>query len=308
MTIVFFGTPEFAVSPFKTLLNSGYEILAVVTQPDRQSGRGRHIKSCPVKIEAQKAGLRILQPQRVREAGFINDLKALDPSVIVVTAYGQILPSEIIHLPKLGCVNIHASLLPKYRGAAPINWAIINDEKKTGITTILMDEGMDTGPIFLQEEIEIKTDDTAGSLSQRLSKMGADLLIPTLQGLESGSLKPTHQIGDATYAPLLKKADGFIQWSKSAEELCNFIKGMNPWPCAYGFIKGERFKILNATPVKGRAEAGMIDRATREDLHVGTGKGKVSILEIQPSGKPVMSVKAFLQGRKLKEGMRFDID
>ncbi len=317
MTIVFFGTPEFAVPPLKALLNYEHKILAVVTRPDKQSGRGRYVKSCPVKIEAQKAGLRILQPQKVKEADFINELKVLNPSVIVVVAYGQILPSEIIHLPKLRCINIHASLLPKYRGAAPINWAIINGEEKTGITTMLMDEGMDTGPVLLQEEIEIKSGDTTRSLSQKLSKIGADLLIPTLQGLEHGSLKPRPQIGDASYAPILKKANGFIQWSKSAEELCNFIKGMNPWPGAYGFIKGERFKILKAVPVIPNrknisngtdkcGEAGMIDRVTKNELHVDTGKDKISILEIQPAGKPVMSIKAFLQGRKLKEGMRFD--
>jgi methionyl-tRNA formyltransferase len=154
LTVVFFGTPEFAVQPLKTLLNTGHKILVVVTQPDRQSGRGRHIRSCPVKIEAERTGLRTLQPQKARETEFINELKTLNPSLIVVVAYGQILPSEIIHLPKHGCINIHASLLPKYRGAAPINWAIMNGEEKTGITTMLMDEGMDTGPILLQRVMQ----------------------------------------------------------------------------------------------------------------------------------------------------------
>lgn len=306
MKIVFFGTPEFAVPALKTLLNSGHDILAVVTQPDRQRGRGRNISLCPVKIEAQKAGLKILQPRRVRETDFIRELKALAPSLIVVVAYGQILPPGILNFPEFGCVNIHASLLPKYRGAAPINRAIINGEKKTGITTMLMDEGMDTGPALLMEETVIGPDDTTGSLSARLSRTGADLLVTTLKGLETGSLNPRPQTGEASYAPVLKKTDGFIEWSKPAVEICNFIRGMNPWPCAYGFIGSERFKILKAETADGEAGAGLIDRASKDELHVGAGTGKVSVLEIQPSGKPVMKVKAFLQGRRLKEGMRFD--
>lgn len=308
MKIVFFGTPEFAVPALKILLNSEHEVLAVVTQPDRQSGRGRNIRPCPVKTEAQKAGLRILQPRRVREADFIRELKALAPSLIVVVAYGQILPPEILNFPEFGCVNIHASLLPEYRGAAPINWAIINGEKKTGITTMLMDEGMDTGPALLMKEVEIMPDDTAGSLSARLSETGADLLVPTLKGLEAGDLKPIPQTGEASYAPVLKKTDGFIDWSKPAWEICNFIRGMNPWPCAYGFIGRERFKILKAETADGEAGAGSINRVSKDELHVGAGAGKVSVLEIQPSGKAVMPVKAFLQGRRLKEGMRFDME
>ena len=305
MKLVFFGTPEFAVLPLQALLGSGHEVLAVVTQPDRQSGRGRHLKACPVKVEARKAGLKILQPLKVREPEFIEDLKALNPLAVVVVAYGQILPAEIIHLPKLGCVNIHASLLPGYRGAAPINRAIINGEKKTGITTMLMDEGMDTGPILLQKDIEISPQDTAGSLSLRLSKIGADLIIPTLAGLESGKVKPIPQTGEASYAPLLKKDDGLVKWSSSAEELCRFINGMHPWPGAYSILENERIKIIKAVPLDGNAEAGSIERAGKEELIVGTGKGRLSILEIQPSGRPVMSVKAYLQGRRLKEGMRF---
>jgi methionyl-tRNA formyltransferase len=308
MRLIYFGTPEFAVLPLQALLRAGHVVLAVVTQPDRQSGRGRHLKSCPVKVEALKAGLKVLQPKKVREPDFIEALGALNPSAIVVAAYGQILPAAIIHLPELGCVNIHASLLPAYRGAAPINWAIINGEKKTGISTMLMDEGMDTGPVLLQEETEISADDTAGTLSLRLSRIGADLLITTLKGLESGEVEPTPQTGEVSYAPLLKKEDGLISWAKSAEELCRFIKGMNPWPGAYSIIENERVKIIKSVSLDGDAEAGKIERAGKEDLIVGTGKGRLSILEIQPSGKAVMSVKAYLQGRRLKDGMRFSIN
>jgi methionyl-tRNA formyltransferase len=306
MNLVYFGTPEFAVAPLKTLLNSGHEVLAVVTQPDRQSGRGRHMSACPVKIEAQKSGLKTLQPLKVRGTEFLDELRSLNPSVIVVAAYGQILPSEIIRLPGFGCINIHASLLPKYRGAAPINRAIINGEKKTGITTMLMDEGMDTGPILLQEEVEITPGDTAESLSRRLSIIGADLLIRTLKGLESGLIKPVPQAGEASYAPLLKKTDGLIDWSRSAEEISNFIRGMNPWPGAYGFLDGERFKILKVVPLDESGETGIVKRVSKDELAVGAGEGSVSILEIQPSGKPVMTIRAFLQGRKMREGMKFE--
>ncbi|RJR15931.1 MAG: methionyl-tRNA formyltransferase [Nitrospiraceae bacterium] len=307
MRVVYFGTPEFAVLPFKALLHAGHEVVAVVTQPDRQSGRGRQLKSCPVKMEAHKAGLRILQPGRVRDPEFIDILRALNPEAVVVAAYGQILPGAIIHLPELGCINIHASLLPAYRGAAPINWAIINGEGKTGITTMLMDEGMDTGPVLLKRETEISADDTAGSLSLRLSKIGAELLIPTLKGLESGEVKPVPQAGEVSYAPLLKKEDGLIDWSKSAEELCRFINGMNPWPGAFSVLENERVKIIKAIPLDGRAEAGTIDRAGKDGLIAGTGTGRLSILEIQPSGKAVMPVRAYLQGRRLKEGMKFSM-
>jgi len=305
LEVVFFGTPEFAVPSLKVLLNSGYKVLAVVTQPDRQSGRGRHLKPSPVKIEAQKAGFKILQPQKVKDTDFIAELKMMNPSVIVVVAYGQILPPEIIHLPEYGCINVHASLLPKYRGAAPINWALINGEKITGITTMLMDEGMDTGPILLQETVEIKSDDTVETLSLRLSEIGSNVLLRTLKDLEEGKLKPTPQVGDVTYAPILKKTDGLIKWSKSAVELYNFIRGVTPWPGAYSFLEDKRVKILKAEPVNGEGKAGVIEEVTKERLLVGTGKGRLSILEIQPEGKTGMTIKAFLQGRRIRKGMRF---
>ncbi len=305
MRLIFFGTPEFAVPPLKTLLSSGHDVLAVVTQPDRRSGRGRHLIYSPVKHEALKAGLRIFQPQKVRAPDFTKKLETLNPSIIIVVAFGQFLPSEILHLPKFGCINIHASLLPKYRGAAPINRAIIRGDEKTGITTMLMDEGMDTGPVLLQQEIEIKAEDTAESLSYRLSKIGADILSRTLKGLEEGVLKPMHQKGDVLYAPLLRKTDGLIQWSKSAIELCNFIRGMNPWPGAYSFLDGERIKILKAVSINRDGQVGVIDKVGKYELLVGTGKDMLSIFEIQRAGKPVMTVKAFLQGRRLKEGMKF---
>ena len=314
MKIVFFGTPEFAVPSFQCLLNAGYEITAVVTQPDRQAGRGRQVRSCPVKLEAENNGIRVLQPQRVRDEHFIRELEVLNPSAIVVVAYGQLLPPGILHLPEYGCINVHASLLPDYRGAAPVNWAIIRGEKKTGITIMLMDEGMDTGPVLLQEAMEIKDDDTAGILSRRLSEAGAQLLIPALEGVGKGALIPQTQAGKVSYAPPLEKKDALIEWSKNAKDLGHFIRGMNPWPGAYSFLEGRRIRILKGAPVVtegehdrtcSTGEPGMIDAATRNELIISTGSGKIAILELQPSGKPVMSVMSFLQGRTLREGMRF---
>jgi methionyl-tRNA formyltransferase len=305
MRIIFFGTPGFAVPPLNALLNSGHEVLAVVTQPDKQSGRGRRMTACPVKQEAMRAGLRVFQPQKVREAAFAEELSRLNPDCIVVAAYGRILPPEIIRLPRYWCINIHASLLPKYRGAAPISRAIINGDDTTGITTMLLDEGLDTGHILLQQEMEIEKSDTAGSLSAKLSLLGAEVLIKTLAGLERGDVKPRPQGGGASYAPVLKKTDGLIPWSRPAGELCNFIRGMNPWPGAYSFLDGKRVKILRAAASDGTGTPGVVVKAAQDELTVGAGEGLVSVLEVQPEGKPAMPVRAFLQGRKISEGMRF---
>jgi methionyl-tRNA formyltransferase len=316
LKIVFFGTPEFAVPSLQGLLKAGHEITAVVTQPDRQAGRGRQVRSCPVKIEAENNGLRVLQPQRVRDDHFIRELEIINPSAIVVVAYGQILPPGILHLPEYGCINVHASLLPDYRGAAPVNWALMKGEKKTGITIMFMDEGMDTGPVLLQEAMEIKDDDTAGILSRRLSEAGAQLLIPALDDVGKGALIPQPQAGKVSYAPPLEKKDALIEWSNTAKELSHFIRGMNPWPGAYSFLEGKRIRILKGVPVvkdgehqhdqaRSAGEPGTIDTATRNELLINTGSGKIAILELQPSGKPVMPVMSFLQGRTLRKGMRF---
>ncbi|MBS1111744.1 MAG: fmt [Nitrospirae bacterium] len=306
MRLIFFGTPEFAVPALNALINSEHEILAVVSQPDRRSGRGRHLVLSPVKENAQSAGLNILQPKKVKEAAFLEELKRLNPDAIVTAAYGQLLPSDIIRLPKFGCVNIHASLLPKYRGAAPVNWAIINGDKTSGITMMLMDEGMDTGPILLQREEAIRDEDTAGTLSERLSLLGAEALIKTLDILEKGLIKPVPQSGDASSAPLLRKENGLIKWLLSADQLNNFIRGVNPWPGAYTFLDGRRIKILKAVSAGGSGEAGVIFSVTKDQLLVGTGRGLLRLVEVQTAGKPVMDVKLFMQGRSLREGMKFN--
>jgi len=305
LRIVFFGTPEFAVAPLHSLLDSQHEVIAVVTQPDRQSGRGRKVHACPVKEEALKAGISVLQPEEVRDPEFIKTLKEFGPSAIVVVAYGQILPSDIIHLPESGCINIHASLLPRHRGASPINRAIIDGDKKTGITVMLMDEGMDTGPILFQEDIEIKPDETAGSLSDRLSRLGSQLIIKTLEELEKGNVKSVPQSGEPSYAPVMKKTDGLIDWTRSASDLSNFIRGMNPWPGAYTFLGGERIKILRVKTGDDAGEAGTVERVTKYELVISAGKGSISVLEIQPSGKMAMAVRDYLQGKKLEMGMKF---
>ncbi len=305
MRLVFFGTPDFAVAPLKALLDSKHEVIAVVTQPDRQSGRGRKVHACPVKEEALKAVVSVLQPEEVRDREFVNTLTELGPSAIVVVAYGQILPTEIIHLPESGCINIHASLLPRYRGASPINRAIIDGETKTGITTMLMDEGMDTGPVLLQEEIEIRPDDTAGSLSERLSHLGSGIILKTLEALKTGDVKPEPQSGEISYAPLMKKTDGLIDWTKNAPELLNFIRGMNPWPGAYTFLEGERLKILGAKTQDEDGKAGTVKRVSKDELVIGAGKKSISVLEIQPPGKKAMRIRHYLQGKKLEQGMKF---
>jgi methionyl-tRNA formyltransferase len=303
--IIFFGTPEFAVLPFKSLLNSEYRVLAAITQPDRKSGRGGNVTPSPVKVTARESGIEVFQPERIKDHDFISVVMSLKPDAIAVVAYGQILPAGIINLPEYGCINVHASLLPRYRGAAPINWAIIRGEKYTGITTMLMDEGMDTGPVLIRKETEILPDDSAGSLSQRLSEIGAELLLQTLQGVKLGSLVPSPQSGEPTYAPLLKKADGLIPWTRSAGDLSFFIRGMNPWPGAYTYTGGERIKILKAVPLDGDAEPGVVAKVSTNELYVGTGKGLLSVRELQPPGKQAMEVRAYLMGRRVKQGIRF---
>lgn len=305
MRIVFFGTPEFAVPSLSMLLDSGEEVSAAVTQTDKRKGRESRTTPPPVKDFALSSGIRILQPRTVRDAGFIRELEGIAPDLIAVVAYGKILPPEILALPPHGCVNVHASLLPQYRGAAPIQWAILNGEKKTGITTMLMDEGLDTGPILLREEMDIIPDDTAETLGKRLAALGASVLIKTIRRIQEGTLVPVPQGGVPSYAPPLKKEDGRIVWEKSAEEIRNFVRGMYPWPCAYCSLHGERIKIIKVAVLDGSGPPGRIEKAEGE-LIVGSKKGLVSIIELQPQGRRLMTAREFLRGRRLQEGVFFD--
>ena len=305
MRIVFFGTPSFAVPSLDALVRAGHEVAAVVTQPDKRKGRSHALSPPPVKEMALDRGMKVMQPTKIRDPLFIGALKDILPELIAVVAYGKIIPIDILHIPRRGCVNVHASLLPKYRGAAPVPWAIIRGEEKTGITTMLMDAGLDTGDILLQDEIDIRHDDTAETLSKRLADTGASLLIDTLKKLEDGSLKPTPQTGVPSYAPPLKKQDGRIDWNSDAEDIYNFVRGMYPWPCAYCYLKNERIRITRVRVVKGTGIAGRIEDAG-EQLIIGTGKELISIIELQPEGKKLMTAQDFLRGRRLKEGFFLD--
>jgi methionyl-tRNA formyltransferase len=300
--LIFFGTPEFSVPSLKALIEAGEEVSLVVTQSEKFK-RDKTPIPIPVKEIAQKYNIPVLQPERIREPEFIEKLKGIRPEFIIVVAYGRILPPEILRIPEKYCINVHASLLPRYRGAAPIQWAIINGESITGVTTMVMDEGLDTGEILLQKEIEIKEDDDAISLSKKLSEAGSRLLLETLSGIRNSRIRPVKQEGEPSYAPPLKKEDGLINWHKTAREIRNLIRGTIPWPCAYTFLNGERLIITKASVVEGSGEPGIIEEAEKKFI-VGTGKGLLEILEVKPEGKRAMDGPSFLRGRRLKKGDR----
>lgn len=304
MRIVFFGTPFFALPTLKALLHSE-EVIAVITQTDKRKGRDHMSSPSPVKEFALDNGIKVLQPVKIKDPLFLDELRDMNPEIIIVAAYGKILPLEILSLPEHGCINLHASLLPKYRGAAPIQWAIINGERKTGVTTMLMDEGMDTGSILLQKETDIYDDDDSVTLSRRLADTGASLIIETIKIINEGVLKPSLQEGDPSYAPPLKKEDGRLNWERTAGDIFNFVRGMYPWPCAYCYLNKERIKITKVKNIEGTGVAGRIEKAG-EQLIVGTGEGLISIIELQPEGKRLMTAKDFLLGRRLKEGTFFN--
>lgn len=302
------GTPEFAVPSLEILVKNGYDVVGVVTQPDKPVGRKQsQLKAPPVKEAAIAHGIDvILQPEKVRTPEFLEQLRALDPDLIVTAAYGRILTKAVLDLPRLGCINVHGSLLPKYRGAAPIQWAIINGESVTGITTMYMDEGMDTGDILIQREVPITQDMNAEELYEKLMALGASTLLETLHALEDGSLKRTPQDNSkATYAPMMKKETGLIDWSKSAAEVHNLIRGTYPWPGAYSFYKGRRIKIWKSTildycPIDsiewqlkkraGEVEPGTVLKIFKDEMVVATGDGCVKVSEVQMDNCRRMSI------------------
>ena len=303
--IVFMGTPDFAVPSLKALDQNGYKVSIIVTQPDRPKGRGRKIIPPPVKSAALSLGYNIIQPASVRTDEFAEQMAAIKPDLYIVTAFGRLLPENILAIPKIGAINLHASLLPKYRGSAPIQWAIINGEKKTGVTTMLMNKGLDTGDILLKDETEILKNDTSSILHDRLAEMGANLLIKTLRKIESDGLKPLPQDDDqATYAPLLKKKDGCINWKLPANSIESFIRGITPWPGAFTFHKDKRLKIFKAIAIENdiAENPGKVIKGFPGDLIVGTGKGILSILEIQSASGKRLPVKNFLQGNNIPPG------
>ncbi len=306
MRVVFMGTPGFAVPSLEALATGGYQVVAVVTQPDRPKGRGQIPGYTPVKEAALAAGLEVLQPEKVREPWFLAKLAELEPDVIVVAAFGQILPTEILDLPPFGCINVHASLLPKYRGAAPLHWCVINGEDKTGVTIMQMDRGLDTGDMLLHAEIEIGPEDTVGTVHDRLAGLGGTLLVEALGELARGELKRAPQDHSlATYAPMLTREAELIDWKRDSQSLNNLIRGMNPWPGAYTIYKGKIVKVWLARSEDnpGKAVPGTVIRVDKNaGFEVQTGQGVLLVREVQPQGGKRMAAAAFARGYALAVG------
>jgi methionyl-tRNA formyltransferase len=306
--LVFMGTPEFAVPSLKGLLAAGAAISLVVTQPDRPKGRGRKTVAPPVKLLAEAEGIPVYQPQKVKSGEAIERIAALAPACIVVVAYGQLLPSGILALPQLGAVNVHASLLPKYRGPAPIHWALIRGEEKTGVTTMLMDVGMDTGDILMQSEVVIEPKDTAGTLRDRLAVEGAKLLVETLYLLKRGTVQPRGQDdSQASLAPMLVKEDGEIDWNEEAKRICCRIRGLDPWPGGFTLWKGKRLKLFGcqALSIVTQAKPGTVIAVNEGGLQVASGKGAILIKTLQLEGRRSLPVADFLRGYSLQVETRF---
>lgn len=304
MKIVFMGTPDFAVPSLKKLVENKYEIAAVFTQPDKKVGRKQVLTPPEVKKTALEYDIPVYQPQTLKSGEAEEIIKGINPDIIIVIAYGKILPKQILNIPKYGCINVHASLLPKYRGAAPIQWAVLNGDKKTGVCIMQMDEGLDTGDVLNTVETEIGINETSAELFDRLSEIGASALIDTLKDIESGNITPIKQMGDSCYASMIDKSLSEIDWNKDAFEIHNKIRGLQTWPCAQTKINGKEVKIHKSvlTDIVSELKAGSVYQADKK-LLVVCGDGKcIEILEIQPSGKKKMDIKSFLAGNKLEKG------
>ena len=305
MNIIFMGTPDFAIPSLARLIASDNNIMGVVTQPDRPRGRGKKLQPPPVKTLALQHGLTVVQPEDVKEENFIQWLKTQNPDLIVVVAFGQILPPKILNIPSHGCINLHTSLLPAYRGAAPINWVLINGDKVTGVTTILMNEWMDTGDILLQRKINIEQKDDALTLSHRLSTLGAKLLLETISQLKTGTLIPMPQNhSKASYAPALKKEDGRIDWGKDAQAIHSQIRGTLPWPGAFTNLENKLLKIFKSQVVECKSQdtPGKISQINPEGIKVATGKGYLLLTEVQLQDRRRMEVAEFIKGNPIPIG------
>lgn len=312
MKIVFMGTPDFAQKSLEALYNAGHEILAVVTNIDKPKGRGMKLVESPVKEYAKSKNLTIFQPEKVRKnIEFIEQIKKLEPDVICVVAYGKILPIEILEIPKLGCINVHASLLPKYRGAAPIQWAVLNGDKTTGVTTMYMDVGMDTGDMILKQEVEIGENETTGELWDRLSIIGADLLVKTLDQIEKGTAPRIKQSDDFTMAPMLNKEISKIDWQeKTAKQIKNLVRGLNPIMGAYSYLNGKKIKFWKVEveeDTNSNQENGTVIKANdKEGLYIKAKDGILKIIEIQGENAKRMNANDFLRGNKIEIGQKFE--
>jgi methionyl-tRNA formyltransferase len=303
VNVVFMGTAAFAVPSLDRLVASRHAVVAVVTQPDRPQGRGRRIAASPVKQVAAAQRLHILQPHRAGDPQLLAELKALAPQVIVVAAYGQILRSALLAVPPLGCINVHASLLPKYRGAAPVSWALIRGEQVTGVTIMLLDETLDTGPILLQSKVAIDPSDDAGTLQERLAARGAEALLEALDGMQAGALQPMPQDhARATYAPKLRKEDGVIVWGRSADDLAHLVRGVTPWPGAVTTHRGKPLRIWRSTPVamSGAGAPGRVASIDTLGIWVETGDGYLVLGEVQPASGRRMDAAAYARGHGLR--------
>lgn len=309
--VVFMGTPDFAVGTLQALIEAPqYHVQAVFTQPDKPKGRGKAVQMTPVKEVAAEAGIAVYQPVRIREAQWTEVLRELNPDVIVVVAFGQLIPKTILELPKYGCINVHGSLLPKYRGAAPIQWAVIDGEKESGVTTMRMDEGLDTGDMIMKETVTLAEDETGGSLFDKLSAAGASLLVRTLDAVSEGTAQYEKQPAESptAYASMFTKKDGQIDWTKSAKQIECMIRGLNPWPSAYTKYRGKTLKLWTAQCCDENCVdnlPGTVASVTKTELKIATGDGLLSVKELQPEGKKRMTVDAFLRGYPVECGEVF---
>lgn len=315
MRIVFMGTPDFAVASLKSLIEAGHLVSGVVTQPDRPKGRGQKLTPPPVKVAAQEAGLTVFQPEKIKTPGFVEELRRLAPELIVVAAFGQLLSGEILELPPHGCINVHASLLPKYRGAAPIHWAVINGEPNTGVTIMQMDVGLDTGDMIISEDIPITPEDSTGSLHDKLAQLGGRLLVRAIAAISQGKAQRMPQNHDeSTYAPLLTKEVEKIGWGRSSVEIFNLVRGLNPWPGAYTLFEDKVLKVWGTRactidrvpgpiPELSRYKPGeVLGRVPDVGFAVTTGNGCIALTEVQPQGGKRMKAEDFMNGYKVKVG------
>jgi len=306
--IVFMGTPEFAVPILQALVRTPYDVVGVVTQPDKPKGRKQVLTPPPVKEAALQYGIPVLQPEKIRRPEAVEAILAWRPDIIVTAAYGQLVPAPLLQAPRYGCINVHASLLPKYRGGAPIHWAIIRGEKETGITLMYMMERLDAGDIIAQQAVPINPDDTVGTLHDRLKEAGARLLVETLPALLDGAVKAVPQDeSQATYAPNIRREDERIDWGRSAQDVYNQVRGLNPWPVAYTVFQNEIWKVWWAEPVDKEpgASPGTVIEVTPDSVVVACGEKAVKLLEIQPAGKRRMAMADYLRGRTIRPGDRF---
>jgi len=299
------GTPIFACPTLKMLIDRGENVIAVITQPDRPKGRGQQMQAPPVKELALQYNIPVLQPLKVRVPEVIEEIRGLNPDLIIVAAFGQILPKALLDIPSKGCINVHASLLPRYRGAAPINWCIINGEEETGITTMMMDVGLDTGDMLIKRFTKILPEDDASSLHDRLSLLGAETMAETLDLLEKDALKPEKQDDSLTcYAPMLKKETGIIDWSLNAAGIANLIRGVTPWPGAQTMIDDKVLKVWKAHTGSGKGSPGRILQAGKLGIEVACGEGSLIIEELQLEGKKRLTARDFLAGYHIAEGIK----